>query len=154
MIKIDTINKKILEILQQNATITNTELSNLVGLSPATTLERVRKLEKAGIINKYVAIIDYEKLDRNITAFVEIFIKDHSSTAIQEFTREIKKIPEVLECYYITGDKDFLLKVITTDIKSYRKFAMEKLAGIPNIGRINTMFVLSTEKIHTHITIE
>ncbi|MBN1981935.1 MAG: Lrp/AsnC family transcriptional regulator [Chitinivibrionales bacterium] len=154
MQKIDEINKKILHILQENATITNSELANQIGLAPATTLERVKKLEKHGIINKYVALINYEKIGKTIIAFVEVSLKEHASHATKQFGKDISKIPEVLECFHITGSNDFLIKIITADIKSYEDFAINKLAAIPNIGKINTIFVLSTIKSQTAVLLD
>ncbi len=154
MKKIDDTNKKILRILQGNGSITNSDLSSRVGLAPATTLERVKKLENAGIINKYVALVNPEKVGKPIIAFVELYMKEHSGRTIKQFAEDISNIPEVLECYHISGSQDFLLKVITSDIKSYESFALEKLSEIPNIGRVNTMFVLSTVKSDTDIPID
>ena len=150
----DKINKKILNILQENGGITNAELSKTVGLTPASTLERVKKLEKSGVIRQYVALVDAEKVNRNLTAFVEISLGDHTGAAIKEFRKLILSIDEVLECYHIAGDKDFLLKIVTTDIKSYESFAIEKLAEIPNLGKVQTLFVLSHVKHKTNITID
>ncbi len=154
MKKIDEINRQILSILQSDGSITNLELAKRIGLAPASTLERVKKLERTGIIRKYVALLDSEKIGRDIIAFVEISMNDHSAETIKMFNREILKIPEVLECYHISGDKDFLLKVVTGSIKNYETFAIEKLAVIPHVGKISTLFVLSTIKSETAIHLE
>ena len=154
MKRLDEINKKILNILQNNGSITNSELANRIGLAPATTLERVRKLEKSGIIKKYTALVDAEKIDKPITALIEITMSDHSTNAIKSFNNEIVKFPEILECFHVAGEIDYILKVVTSDIKTYQIFATEKIAGIPNIGKVSTMFVLSTIKHDTAIPIE
>ena len=154
MKKIDATNKKILRILQKEGAITNAELASRVGIAPATTLERVKKLENSGIIKKFVALVDPEKVGKGITAFVEISLNDHSSKAVKLFNKEVRKIPEVLECYHVAGDTDYILKVVTADIKSYELFAIEKLAHIANVGRISTRFVLSEVKRETCIPIE
>ncbi len=154
MIKLDKINKMILEIIQENGSITNSELSKRIGLAPASTLERVRKLEMSGVIKKYVGLVDQEQVGKGITAFVEISLSDHSARSISGFTEKISEIPEVLECYHLAGDKDFLLKVITEDIKHYREFALEKLAGMDGIGKVHTLFSLNTVKNTTAIPIE
>jgi DNA-binding Lrp family transcriptional regulator len=130
------------------------ELSSRVGLAPATTCERVKRLEETGVIVKYVALINPEKVNKNVTAFVELNLKDHSREIVKQLEFDIDKIPEVLECYHIAGDKDFLLKVITADIKGYETFALEKLATLPYIKHISTMFVLSTVKNQTRLPIE
>ena len=154
MIKLDKINRRILSILQKNSSITNSDLAKTIGLAPATTLERVKKLEVAGVIKGYVALVDQKKIGKPITAFVEISMTNHSATAIKEFSKEITAIPEVLECHHLAGDKDFLLKVITEDIETYRKFALNKLASIPEIGNVCTLFTLDTIKDSTGIPVE
>ena len=151
MKKLDATNRKILEILQDNGAITNSDLAGLIGLSAASTLERVKKLEKNGFITQYVALVDPEKVGKGLTAFMEISIADHSSEALQVFLDAISTIPEILECHHITGEKDYILKVVTEDVQSYEKLAVEKVAKIPHIGRVNTMIVLSTKKQLTAI---
>ena len=154
MIKLDKINKKILRIIQDDGSITNSDLSKEIGLAPASTLERVRKLELSGVIKKYVGLVDPEKIGKGITVFVEITLLKHTSESIETFTREISAIPEVLECHHIAGDKDFLLKVVTEDIKDYKEFAMEKLAAMKGIGKVQTLFSLGTVKNTTAIPID
>ncbi|MHC4524755.1 MAG: Lrp/AsnC family transcriptional regulator [Planctomycetota bacterium] len=154
MKKIDATNKKILRILQNEGTITNAELANRVGIAPATTLERVKKLVNSGTINKFVALVDPEKVGKGITAFVAITLNDHSSKAVKLFNKEICEISEVLECYHVAGDADYILKVVTEDIRGYELFAIEKLAHISNVGRITARFVLSKVKHETCIPIE
>ena len=154
MVKLDEINRKILSILQNNSSITNSDLSKMVGLAPATTLERVKKLEFSGVIKGYVALVDQKKVGKSITAFVEITMKNHSASAIKNFSKDIAAFPEVLECHHIAGDKDFLLKVVTEDIDSYRSFALDKLASIPEIGNVCTFFTLDTIKITTGIPVD
>lgn len=154
MVKLDKINRKILRILQDNSSITNSDLSKSLGLAPATTLERVKKLEKSGVIKGYVALVDQKKIGKAITAFVEISMKNHSAVSIKKFSRDIAALPEVLECHYLAGDKDFLLKVVTEDIDSYRIFALDKLASISGIGNVCTLFTLDTIKFSTGIPVE
>ena len=153
MIKLDEINRKILSILQENSSITNSDLSKSIGLAPATTLERVKKLELSGVIKGYVALIDQKQIGKDITAFVEISMNNHSADSIKTFSREISAFPEVLECHHLAGDKDFLLKVVTENIESYRIFALDKLASIPGIGNVCTLFTLDTIKYSTGIPV-
>lgn len=96
-----------MEIIQRDGSITNADLSKKIGLAPASTLERVKKLELSGVIKKYVGIIDQEKVGKGITVFVEISLSNHSAASIDRFTRAIVAIPEVLECHHLAGDKDF-----------------------------------------------
>ncbi len=154
MIKLDKINKKILKIVQNDGSITNSELSKKVGLAPASTLERVRKLEQSGIIRKYVGLVDPVKIGKEITAFVEITLLQHNSELIHTFINEVTVMPEVLECHHIAGDKDFLLKIVTADLKQYKEFALEKLAELKGVGKIQTLFSLNTVKDTTAIPID
>lgn len=154
MVKLDKINRKILSILQENGSITNSDLSKSIGLAPATTLERVKKLELSGVIQGYVALVDQKQIGKDITAFVEISMNNHSADSIKTFSRDIAAFPEVLECHHLAGDKDFLLKVVTENIESYRIFALDKLASIPGIGNVCTLFTLDTIKYSTGIPIK
>ena len=151
---IDHLDKKILNLLQENGRITNAQLAKEVGLSPPPMLERVRKLEKNGIIKKYVALVDPKKLERGTIAFVAVALRFHRRDAIQEFVTEIQKFPEVLECYHITGEEDYLLKVIIKDIAEYERFLLEKLTRFSGISKIKTSFILSTLKQETKIPID
>ncbi len=154
MIKLDKINKKILKIIQDDGSITNSELSKKVGLAPASTLERVRKLEQSGVIRKYVGLVDPEKIGKEITAFVEITLLEHNANLIETFVSEITVMPEVLECHHIAGDKDFLLKIVTADLKHYKEFALGKLAELKGVGKIQTLFSLNTVKDTTAIPVD
>lgn len=151
---LDHIDKKILMLLQANGRITNAELAKQVGLSPPPMLERVRKLEKNGYIRKYVALIDPKKLDQNTMAFVSVSLRFHQKKAIQQFVTEIQKIPEVLECHHITGEEDYLLKVVMKDIEEYKRFLLDKLTQFSGISKIKTSFILTTLKQETNIPVE
>lgn len=151
--KLDEINRKILEILQTNSSITNADLATKIGLAPASTLERVRKLENNGVIKGYVALVDSEKVGKGTTVFVIINMASHNSTSIKDFKKHISNLPEILECHRLAGDKDYILKIVIEDIKEYEKFSREKLALIPNIGKMNTYFSLSSPKNQTAIPI-
>jgi Lrp/AsnC family leucine-responsive transcriptional regulator len=144
--KIDDIDKKILEILQARAKITNARLSEEIGLSPAPTLERVKKLEQMGIITSYHAKLDPEKLGLGVTTFVLATLSGHNRANIERFITEIEKIPEVIECHHITGAGDFILKVIARDIGSYQKLMLEKVTEIEQVDNMQSMVVLSTFK--------
>ncbi len=151
---LDKINKKILSILQDDGSITNSDLAGEVGLAPATTLERVKKLEKQGYIRRYTAIVEPEKVGKGIIAFVSLTVKQHSVESIKEFKANIVDLPEVLSCYRIAGDKDYLLKIVCKDIKSFEAFSTERLAAVPGIARLSTTFVLSTVKEETKIHLD
>ncbi|HXA02558.1 MAG TPA: Lrp/AsnC family transcriptional regulator [Cytophagaceae bacterium] len=146
LLKLDPIDKKILEKLQANAKITNSQLALEIGLSPAPTLERVRKLENLGLIKSYHAQIDMAKLGLGVSIFVQVSLSSHKKNQIKSFVDKINKIPEVVECHHITGAGDFLLKVITKDIASYQELILEKLVDIEEIGNMQSMVILSTFK--------
>jgi Lrp/AsnC family leucine-responsive transcriptional regulator len=144
--KIDEIDKKILEILQSRAKITNARLSEEIGLSPAPTLERVKKLEQMGIINSYHAKLNTAKIGLGVTTFVLATLNGHNRNNIESFVEAINKVPEVIECHHITGAGDFILKVIAKDIASYQKLMLEKVSDIPQVDNMQSMVVLSTFK--------
>lgn len=145
-IKLDQIDKKILEILQSNAKITNSQLAQEIGLSPAPTLERVRKLENAGLILSYHAEIDVKQMGLGTGVFVLISLSGHKKNQIMSFVDKVNKIPEVIECHHITGSGDFLLKVLTRDISSYQQLILNTLVDIEEIGNMQSMMILSTFK--------
>jgi DNA-binding Lrp family transcriptional regulator len=145
-IKLDPIDKIIVEKLQANAKITNSQLAQEIGLSPAPTLERVRKLENAGIIKSYHADIDIEKLGLGVGIFILISLSSHKKNQIKSFVDQINQIPEVVECHHITGSGDFLLKVLTKNISTYQELILEKLVDIDEIGNMQSMVILSTFK--------
>jgi Lrp/AsnC family leucine-responsive transcriptional regulator len=144
--KLDPTDKLILEKLQANAKITNSQMAIEIGLSPAPTLERVRKLENAGLIKSYHAQVDTEKLGLGVGIFIQVSLSSHKKNQIKSFVEKINKIPEVVECHHITGAGDFLLKVLTKDIASYQELILEKLVDIEEIGNMQSMVILSTFK--------
>jgi Lrp/AsnC family leucine-responsive transcriptional regulator len=154
MKQIDDTNRRILNLLQERGSITNAELAGLIGLAPATVFERVKKLEKNGIITDYVALVDPQTVGKAIIAFVFITMNDYTQETIQHLSVEISKMPEVLECYRLSGDKDYLLKVVADDIPSYDAFVFNKLARLQKVGKFSSMFVLSTVKHQTKIELE
>ncbi|MFA0961302.1 Lrp/AsnC family transcriptional regulator [Roseivirga sp. BDSF3-8] len=145
-VKLDKIDRKILEILQNNGRITNAQLSKEIGLSPAPTLERVKKLENSGIIKSYHAKLDMEKIGLGVSTFVHVSLKGHNKENIDVFIKEINQIEEVIECHHITGSGDFFLKIIAKDIVSYQKLMLEKVSEIEVVDNLQTMVILSTFK--------
>ncbi|QQS36676.1 MAG: Lrp/AsnC family transcriptional regulator [Ignavibacteriales bacterium] len=152
--KIDKIDKRILEILQSDAYITNVELASRVGISPPAMLERVKRLEKSSVIKKYVALVDNNKIGKGTIALVSVSLTAHQLSSIDSFTAAIEKLDDVLECHHVSGDHDFLLKVCVKDIQAYEKFILEKLTRIKGVDRIKTTFVLSSVKNSTKIPVE
>lgn len=146
MSKLDQTDRKVLEILQENAKITNAQLSKEIGLSPAPTLERVKKLETLGVIKSYHAQLDREKIGLGVTTFVQITLTGHKKQVTDAFVEQINMIPEVIECHHITGSCDFLLKIISKDISTYQKLMLEKINEIEEVASTQTMVILSTFK--------
>lgn len=150
----DHIDVQILHILQENGRVTNSELAKRVGLSAPSVLERVRKLEDGGVITGYKVKIDPEKVGRGQLCYVAIGLSLHQIGNITEFQRQIERIPEVLDCFHITGEEDFLLKVMVRDMKHYEEVLLSKLTKIPGTSKIKTMVVLSTIKTDTKLDID
>tara|TARA_B100000989_G_C19521600_1_gene464457 strand:+ start:1712 stop:2170 length:459 start_codon:yes stop_codon:yes gene_type:complete len=144
--KIDSIDRKILNILQKNAKITNAKLSKEIGLSPAPTLERVRKLEISGIISGYHAKLDNSKIGLNVSTYVMVSLKSHNKKNLDLFIDKIKNVENIVECHHITGSGDFILKVVAKDIESYQKLMLEKVSEIESTDSLQSMVVLSTFK--------
>ncbi len=142
----DKIDLQILQILQENGRITNLQLSHEIGLSPAPTLERVRKLENADFIKGYHAVVDEELLGLGIKTFIQVQLDFHQVNAIQTFVNEVKKIKEITECHHVTSGCDFILKVFVKDIKAYEKLIMQKISKISVVKTFQSMMILSTSK--------
>ena len=144
--KLDKIDLKILRILQENSKITNLDLSKKIGLSPAPTLERVKKLEQSDIIQSYHANVNPIQMGLNVKTFVLVTLAWKQEDALNRFLRKIEKIDEVTECYIITGEADLLIKVICKDIPSYEQLLFKTLSQIEEIERLKTLMTLSTAK--------
>lgn len=151
--QLDEVDLQILVSLQRDGRITNADLAKAVNLSPPSVLQRVRALEKAGLIRGYHALLDHERLGLRITAMVMITLALHQDMAIERFRRSVMDIPEILECHHVSGDFDFLLKVVVRDMRAYEQFVREKLSKIKGIGQIRSSFVLGTTKYSTEIPI-
>ena len=144
--KFDSIDRHILEILQENAKITNAQLSKEIGLSPAPTLERVKKLENADVISSYHAKLNPQEIGLGVSTFITVTLVGHKAEYIERFVKRINEIPEVVECHHITGQGDFMLKVVAQDISSYQKLILEVISEIPEIDDIQSIIILSTFK--------
>lgn len=153
-IKLDSIDKNILEILQTNGNITNAQLAKEIGLSPAPTLERVKKLENLNLISGYKANINIKALGFGVTTFLSVSLSSHKINKINDFITKITALDEVIECHHITGTGDFLLKILVDDLGSYHKLILEKLSQIEEIGNMNSMMVLASYKENAVIKIK
>jgi Lrp/AsnC family leucine-responsive transcriptional regulator len=151
--KFDAIDRKLLELLQTDSKQTNKELSSKLNLSITAVYERIKKLEKNGVIDKYVALISKEKIDKAFVAFCHIKLMQHSQEFVTKFEKEVIKIEEVVECYHISGDYDYLLKVHVKDMEAFREFMVKKLTTINHIGSTHSMFMINEVKHTTAISI-
>ncbi len=143
---LDTIDLRILNLLQLNAKLTNKEIAQKVNLSPTPVFERIKKLEKSGYIEKYVAVLNADLLDKSLTVFCNITLKEHTKSIGNQFVSDIKSLKEVTECYNISGDYDFLLKIQVANMKAYQNFVLNRLGEIKNIGSAHSTFVMGTIK--------
>ena len=150
---LDPKDKHLLEELQANSRITNAELAKRIGLYPSSTLERVKKLEVSGFIDKYITLLNPRKAGYSCFTFVEVKLARHGETPVEDFISSIAHIPEVLECHHITGEADFLLKVATKDIPSYEELILHQLSALANVQTMKTSVVLSTFKSETKLTV-
>ena len=142
---------QILSILQTDGRITNADLAKKVNLSPPSVLQRVRALEKAGLIRGYVALLDPDRLGLRLTALVMVRLSLHQERPIEQFRKSVLEIPEILECYHVSGEFDFLLKVVVRDIRAYEQLIREKITKIKGLQQINTAFVMGVPKHTTEI---
>jgi DNA-binding Lrp family transcriptional regulator len=144
--KIDATDRKIIRALQGNGRMTNLDLAEAVGLSPSPCLRRLRILEKSGVIRGYGVDVDAKAYGFPITVFVRVTLNEHTDKTVQVFENEVRKIPEVLECYVMTGAADYFLRVIAEDLEDYERFVRQRLHGIGCISSIDTSFVYGVVK--------
>ena len=147
--ELDTIDLKILKLLQLNANLTTKQLANKVNLSNTPVFDRVKRLQKKGYIKKYIAILDNELLDKSLIVFCHITLSQHTKEIGNTFVKDIELIHEVTECYNISGDYDFLLKIMVKDMKHYQNFVLNSLGSINGIGSAKSSFVMGEIK-NTH----
>ncbi len=142
----DSKDQQILRELQKNGRLSNAELAERVDLSPSPCLRRLRNLEQSGIIEGYTAIVNQKAYGLPITVFVQIRLNHHSSSAAQAFERNIRKIDEIIDCHLMTGDTDYLLRVVVPSLEDYETFIRERIHPIPSIASINTSFAYGVVK--------
>lgn len=144
----------ILNVLQKNGRVSNRELAEQIGLSPAPCWRRFRALERAGIISDYVALLDPEKVGLMILAFVHISLENHHADTVAEFDETINKSPEVLECYMTSGEYDYMLKVVAADMPAYETFLSNILMQMNSVRSVNTSFTLRHKKLTTALPLK
>lgn len=149
MTTLDELDLAILRILQEDGRISNADLAQRISLSPPATHARVRRLTEQGVILRTVALLDKEKLGYDMTCFVHVSLQLHRQEGLDEFRRRVNEFPEVLECHHVTGDFDFLLKIVVRNRKELERFVIQELTPVPGVARINTSLVLSEAKSTT-----
>jgi Lrp/AsnC family leucine-responsive transcriptional regulator len=142
----DTIDKKILMLLQQDAKLNTKEIAEKVGLSVSPTFERIKKLEQKEYIQKYVALLDPTKVGKSISVYCQVTLAVHSRELIDDFKQHILALPEIMGCYHVSGNYDFLLKVAVNDMNEYHKFVIDKLSVIKGISNVQSSFVMEEIK--------
>ena len=147
--KLDATDLRILQKLQSDSSLTNLELARKVHLSPSPCLTRVKALESAGVIDRYVALVNPKTLGLNLSVFISISLKEQSKSALAEFESRIVEHDEVMECYLMTGDSDYLIRVAVADITALEKFILEKLTPIAGIEKIRSSFALKQVRYKT-----
>ena len=150
---LDQTDKHLLQLLQNDCKQTTKALSNVLGLSVTAVYERIKKLEYQGFINNYVALINKERVDKNFIAFCHVKLTQHTQKYVVQFERDVTKLKEVLECYHISGDYDYLLRVIVEDMEEFREFMVKKLTNIKHIGSTHSMFMINEVKHSTAIVL-
>lgn len=153
MTQLDSIDKKLLNYLQEDSKQTNKELSHKLNLSVTAVYERIKKLERLGIISQYVALVNKKSVDKAFVTFCSIKLVQHSKDYVVKFEKEVAKLNEVLECYHISGDYDYLLKVIVADMDEFRDFMVKKLTNISHIGSTHSAFMINEVKHTTAIMV-
>lgn len=154
MHKLDNTDISILAFLQNDSKLTNKEIAAQLNLTTTPVYERIKRMEREGIIDKYVALVNPEKVGLQLTAFCDVSLKEHSKDFIEKFEQEISAFSEVSECYHIAGTFDYLLKIFVVDMSAYQNFIIHKLATLENIGKVQSSFVMTTVKKSTVIEIK
>jgi len=153
LISLDRIDRNILRELQKNGRISNVELSQRIGLSPTPCLERVKRLEKQGVIKSYTALLDPQHLEASLLVYIELTLKRSSGDVFERFNEAAKQLDSILECHLVSGDFDYLLKTRVADMSAYRKVLTETLVALPDIKSSKTYVVMEEVKYLTAINI-
>jgi len=148
---LDKTDLAILKQLQENALATTKELASKLHLTPTPVYERIKRLEREGYIKKYVALLDKQKLKKGLMVFCNVSLKEHAKNVGKKFVTDIVSLPEIVECYNISGEYDFMLKILVEDMPSYQNFVMNKLSSIDNIGSAHSIFVMGEIKNSTSL---
>lgn len=151
--QLDSTDKKLIKLLQENSKQTNKELSLQLNLSVTAVYERIKKLEKTGIIHRYVAVVNKENVDRAFVVFCQIKLVQHTKEYLTKFEKEVIALQEVMECYHISGEYDYLLKILVKDMAAFREFMVTKLTTLQHIGSTQSSFSINEVKCETTLKV-
>ncbi len=146
---LDDIDKKILQKLQSDSKITNKKLSSELNLSVTAIFERIKRLERNNVISKYVALVKPAEVDKSFMVFCHIKLVQHSKAYVIKFEAEVAQLQEVLECYHVSGEYDYILKILVKDMEAYREFMLNKLTSLDHIGSTQSTFIINPVKSTT-----
>ncbi|MFT4519324.1 MAG: Lrp/AsnC family leucine-responsive transcriptional regulator [Halioglobus sp.] len=152
--KLDRTDSLILQHIQNNARMSNVELADAVGLSPAPCLRRVKALEQAGVIKRYAGIVDPAAVGLPISVFVNVSLERQERSGLEDFEQHISSYPEVMECYLMTGSSDYLVRVVVADLQAYERFLADKLTRIPGVASIQSSFALKQVVYSTELPLD
>ena len=147
--QLDAIDRKILQGLQLNARLSNADLAREVGLSPSACSRRVRDLEDSGVIQRYTMLVDPVAAGMPVSVFISVALDKQVEQDLEVFESAIRELPEVMECYLMTGDSDYLLRVVASDVAAFKQFLMDQLTRIPGVANIRSSFALNQVKYLT-----
>lgn len=151
---LDEVDARILDQLQRDARLTNVELAARVRLSPSPCLARVRRLERSGVIGRYVALLDPERVGLPVSVFIQVRLERQVERALEAFEEAMARHPEVMECYLMTGDSDYLLRVVVPDVAALERFIVDHLSRIAGVANIRSSFALKQVKYQTALPVE
>jgi Lrp/AsnC family leucine-responsive transcriptional regulator len=154
MESLDPIDWRILARMQEDARITNVDLAKAVNLSPSACLNRVRNLEKSGIISRHVTLLDPLKCGLTVSVFIQVTLEKQVGQALNVFEKAMRERPEVMESYLMTGDSDYLIRVVVSDVQELERFIVDFLARIPGVGNIKSSFALKQVKYQTALPLQ
>ena len=146
---LDAIDRRILAVLQENARVSNVELAESAGVSASPCWRRVRELERTGVISRYVTLVDPAALGLPVSVFIQVSLEKQVESALEIFENAILQRPEVMECYLMTGDADYMLRVVVADLEAYERFLMDHLTRVPAVANIRSSFALKQVKYRT-----
>lgn len=146
MMELDYTDIQILKLLQHDCLLSNKEIADKLGKTVTPVLMRKKRLEEQGYIKKYMAILDRHKLNKSLMSYTNVQLKEHAESMLHSFQKAVVKFDEVLECNHMTGNYDYLLKIVVEDMNHYHQFIIDKLARLPNIGTVQSSFVMAEIK--------